>query len=301
MKTYIAILVLLVSVVLGWGQEGFDGKRAFQWLVRQTQLGPRNPGSPGHAACLKMLTEELSRYADQVKTQPFTFYDNQISSTFTMYNIIASFQQDNPSRIMLCAHWDTRPRADRDKPENRQKPILGANDGASGVAVLLELARLLPELNPEVGVDIVLFDGEDYGREGHLEYYCLGSRYFTRNNNQYFPRFAILLDMIGDKELEIPIEGYSRDYAPDVVELVWNTAEELGYTQFSRRFQGYVFDDHVILNQGGIPAIDLIDFAYPDLSNRYWHTLQDTPDKCSPNSLQAVGDVLVEVLKKLTP
>ncbi len=301
MKILINIGLVCLLIFSAMASDSFDGEKAFQWIIRQTELGPRNPGSPGHAACLELLQNELQKYAGKVELQPFTFYDPKISSTFTMYNIIASFQPENPSRIMLCAHWDTRPRADRDKPENRNKPILGANDGASGVAVLMEIARLLPRRNPPVGVDIVLFDGEDYGREGELDNYCLGSRYFVQNNTRFFPRFAILLDMIGDAELEIPIEGYSRDYAPDVVELVWSTAEELGYTQFTRRFQGYVFDDHVILNRGGIRAIDLIDFGYPDLSNRYWHTLQDTPDKCSPESLQAVGDVLMQVIENLSP
>jgi Zn-dependent M28 family amino/carboxypeptidase len=173
---------------------------------------------------------------------------------------------------------------------------LGANDGASGVAVLLEIARQIHEIEPPVGIDIVFFDGEDYGREGDLDNYCLGSRYFTANNVKYFPKFAILLDMIGDAQLSIPVEGYSKNYAPTVVEMVWNIAEKLGIYQFQREVRGYVFDDHVILNEGGIPAIDIIDFEYPDFSHRYWHTLEDTPDKCSPRSLKVVGDVLMELI-----
>lgn len=295
----IAIFMLLAGLVQA--AEPFDGARAFAWLVRQTDLGPRNPGSKGHRQCLQMLQNGLREQGARVELQPFIHYDQTLKTTFTMTNIIASFQPQNSNRILLCAHWDTRPWADRDRPENRDKPILGANDGASGVAVLMEIARLLHQEPPAIGVDLVLFDGEDYGREGELENYCLGSRYFTANNQRFFPRFAILLDMIGDAQLSIPVEGYSRDYAPDIVELVWGTAERLGYPQFTRDFQGYVFDDHYILNQGGIRAIDLIDFAYPDRSNRYWHTLQDTPDKCSPHSLKVVGDVLMQVIRETAP
>jgi len=192
----------------------FNGEKAFQWILRQTELGPRNPGSEGHQKCLNLLKKTLENYGASVQLQPFIFYDAKNSQTFTLTNIIGSFYPENASRILLCAHWDTRPYADKDKPENINKPILGANDGASGVAVLLEMARLLSVHNPPVGVDIVFFDGEDYGEEGNLDYYCLGSRYFVQNNNQFFPHFAILLDMVGDAQLQLPIEGYSQNYAP---------------------------------------------------------------------------------------
>jgi glutaminyl-peptide cyclotransferase len=279
-----------------YGQINFSGEKAFDYLIMQTDLGPRNPGSKGHVSCLELLTNELKKSGAKVQLQPFMHYDSHEGKTLNMTNIIGSFQIDKMSRIILCAHWDTRPMADRDTPENENKPIIGANDGASGVAVLLEIARQISINPPPVGIDIVFFDGEDYGKEGELENYCLGSRYFVANNKSYFPKYAILLDMIGDAQLEVPIEGYSKQYLPELVEQVWTVAANLGYSQFIPEVRHYVFDDHVILNSGGIPAIDIIDFGYPDQSHRYWHTLEDTVDKCSPQSLKVIGDVLMEII-----
>ncbi|MFZ0389043.1 MAG: M28 family peptidase [Calditrichia bacterium] len=283
------------------GAAGFDGQKAFSWIEKQCGLGPRNPGSPGHQAALKMLKDELSSRGAEVVLQPFMHYDQEKAVTLTMNNIVASFFPENKNRIMLCAHWDTRPFADQEKGEKANIPILGANDGASGVAVLLEISRIIQQKKPPVGIDIVLFDGEDYGREGHLENYCLGSQYFAENNSKYYPQFAILLDMVGDANLEIPIEGYSYQFAPRVVDRVWRAAQELGAYEFVPVVQGYVYDDHIPLNQAGIPAIDIIDFAYPDNSHRYWHTLEDTPDKCSAASLQVVGDVVLKVIYEMLP
>ena len=223
-------------------------------------------------------------------------YDQEKGEVLNMTNIIGSFYPEKVTRLILCAHWDTRPFADRDRPRNQHLPILGANDGASGVAVLLEMARQIQQAEPPVGIDIVLFDGEDYGREGDLDNYCLGSRYFVANNVKYFPKYAVLLDMIGDAQLSLPVEGYSKHYAPAVVQQVWTIAEKLGIYQFESEVRNYVFDDHVILNEGGIPAIDIIDFEYPNTSHRFWHTLEDTPDKCSAKSLKVVGDVLMELI-----
>ncbi len=298
-------LFLCVFMLL-WNQNSvaatvFDGDSAYQYLLMQTDLGPRNPGSEGHRQCLKMLSDRLTENGASVSMQPFMHYDAFLEKSYTMTNIIGSFQPENASRILLCAHWDTRPFADRDRPENQNTPILGANDGASGVAVLLELSRHIGNNPPPVGIDIVLFDGEDYGREGNLENYCLGSRQFIDVNDRYFPRFAILLDMVGDAQLQLPIEGYSSQFEPDLVNRIWNTAAELGIYEFIPIERYYVFDDHVILNQGGIPAIDIIDFEYPDESNRYWHTLEDTPDKCSARSLKKVGDVLLQFIYNLEP
>jgi Zn-dependent M28 family amino/carboxypeptidase len=204
---------------------------------------------------------------------------------------------------LLCAHWDTRPRAEQDPDKSkRNKPILGANDGASGVAVLLELASLLRTKAPPIGIDIALFDGEDYGAEGDHANYLLGSRYFAKNRpSSYLPRFGVLLDMVGDKNLELPKEGFSVRYAPGVVNLVWSTARELGISQFVDAAGEDIIDDHLPLNEAGIPTIDLIDFNYPDPTNRFWHTHQDIPENCSPESLEAVGAVLVHVLYGLKP
>ncbi len=271
----------------------FNEQRAFQYLLKQVAFGPRNPNSTGHQQCLKFLHQEFSQLADTVLLQPFEWYDAHFKKRLKLTNVIARFQPNNPRRIFLAAHWDTRPRADMDRPENKNKPILGANDGASGVAVLLEVAHALKQRVPAIGVDLILFDGEDYGRQGHLEEYFLGSRYFAKHYQRlnFSHEFGILIDMIGDAQLTIKREGYSVTHLPWLVDRVWKTAQSMGYYEFSDEFLGYVDDDHVPLLKKGIPCINIIDFEYP-----YWHTLEDTPDKCSPQSLGVVGRVLLEVI-----
>ena len=279
----------------------FDPASAFNFLVQQTDFGPRNPNSYGHEQCLYYLQHVLSGYADTVELQKFDVpgYDGIM---LHLTNIIAHFNMKSNTRVLLTAHWDTRPRADQQKGPGADKPILGANDGASGVAVLLEMARDFKIDPPPVGVDMIFWDGEDYGKEGDLDYYFLGSKYWAATKKiSYYPIFSINLDMVGDKELSIPKEQYSEQFAPDVVDLVWNTASEMGISQFSNTVDGAISDDHLSLQNIGIKAIDVIDFAYPDATNRYWHTLQDTPDKCSGASLGAVGRVLLQVLYRKIP
>ncbi len=275
----------------------YNGESAFAYLVKQTSFGPRNPNSPGHRQCLDYLATTLRQFADDVQLQPFTHqgYDGKM---LYLTNVIARFLPDRRDRILLCAHWDTRPRADQDlDPAKRSQPILGANDGASGVAVLLELAAMFKKNPPPVGVDIVLFDGEDYGMEGDLKNYFLGATYFARNKpSDYLPQFGILLDMVGDASLEIPREGHSVRYAPDVVDRVWSIAKGLGFWQFVDDVEEAISDDHLVLNEAGIKTIDVIDFNYPDRSNRFWHTHEDVPEHCSPNSLEVVGTVLIHVV-----
>lgn len=270
----------------------FDGSRAFAALKAQTDFGPRTPNSDAHKKCLAYLAAELERSAESVVKQSFTItgYNNE---TLPLTNIFASFNKQAPKRVLLLAHWDSRPRADQDPNEaNRSKPVLGANDGASGVAVLLELARLMKQMPPAIGVDLLLVDGEDYGKSSDLEKYFLGAKYFTKTMpRDYKPLFGILLDMIGDADLRIPMEQNSMKLAPQVLSMVWSAAQELGVSQFASVPGEQIEDDHLALNEAGIPTIDLIDFQYP-----YWHTVEDTPDKCSPESLEAVGKVLVHVL-----
>jgi glutaminyl-peptide cyclotransferase len=280
----------------------FSGSRAFDLLLKQTSLGPRNPESAGHRNCLQFLLSSLQSTAEEVRTQEF-IHTGYGGEKLHLTNIIASFRPAAVSRILLCAHWDTRPRAERDEDKTKQHlPILGANDGASGVAVLLEIAAVLKATPPPVGVDIVLFDGEDYGKEGDIDRYLLGSRHFARNRpTSYAPAYGILLDMVGDANLEIPKEQHSLRSAPDVMNTVWRTARELGITQFSDEIGDEILDDHVPLNEVGIKTVDLIDFAYPDASHRYWHTHNDTPEHCSAESLGAVGTVLTHVIYRSTP
>ncbi len=279
----------------------FDGNSAYSFLVKQCDFGPRNPNSGGHEKCLAYLQEQFSLYADSVGLQSFTVpgYDGTV---LRLTNVIASFNLRAKTRVLISAHWDTRPRNDQEKTGPVDKPILGANDGASGVAVLLEMARCFKRNPPPEGVDLICWDGEDYGKEGSLDYYFLGSKYWAATKPfSYFPVFAVLLDMVGDKELTLPKEYNSMQYAPDVVNLIWNTAAEMGVSQFVDRVGDPISDDHLMLDNVGIKSIDIIDFAYPDQSNRYWHTLEDTPDKCSGGSLAAVGKVLIQVLYRKIP
>jgi glutaminyl-peptide cyclotransferase len=275
----------------------FSGKEAFSYLTAQTNFGPRNPNSVGHRNCLDYLVGELRRFADAVNRQDFTHTGSR-GEEIRLTNVIASFNLAATNRVMLAAHWDTRPWADQDSdPSKRNKPVIGANDGASGVAVLLEVAKLIKQSPPPIGVDILLFDGEDLGRNNDLTNFALGSKHFASHKSPTFnPQYGVLLDMIGDAQLEIKKEQNSVRYAPDVVDYVWSVAQRLGILQFVSESGPYVYDDHIPLNEAGIKTIDLIDFDYPDRSNRYWHTSEDTPDKCSPASLQAVGTLLVHLI-----
>jgi hypothetical protein len=275
----------------------FDGKKALGFLQAQTDFGPRDAGSQGHEACLHYLQHQMKEFADTVRLQAFTArgYDG---TELHFTNVVSSFNPGATTRILLLAHWDSRPRADQDPdPSKRNQAILGANDGASGVAVLMEIARHLRSHPPAIGVDILFDDGEDYGKEGDTRNYLLGTRYFSKHLPPGFnPRFGILLDMVGDRQLELQKEPYSLQYAADVVDLVWSAATDLGVYQFTSAVQRAVLDDHLPLNEVGIKTIDIIDFNYPDTSNRFWHTTNDTPDKCSPESLEAVGKVLTYVI-----
>ena len=192
--------------------------------------------------------------------------------------------------VLLAAHWDTRPIADHDpKPENRETPILGANDGASGVAVLLELARVFKTHPPPRRVVIVLFDGEDYGKTADDMF--IGSRFFARNLGKWKPDYGILLDMVGDKNLTLPIEANSWNANRAFTAAIWNRAAALGLAPFQQRLGPAIMDDHVPLIKVGIPMVDIIDFDYP-----YWHTIEDTVDKCSPKSLEVVATLVISVV-----
>lgn len=268
----------------------FDGAKAMDWLQRQVAMGPRVPGTPPHAAVQKMLAGALG---DRTQTQAFTHATAQ--GDVAMANIIGQYGPTTGSRILLCAHWDTRPFADQDPtPANQSKPIPGANDGASGVAVLLELSRLFRASPPPVGVTIVLFDGEDWGRT--LQEMFLGARYFAEHQVGGAFRYGILLDMIGDSDLQIFREQNSQDRARAVVDRVWKAAADLHCGSFRDSVKYAIEDDHLPLLDKGIPTIDVIDFDYPP-----WHTLQDTVDKCSSQSLKAVGDVLRRVVYSEQP
>jgi len=271
----------------------FNEQNAFQHLEKQCQFGARVPGTDAHLKCRDYLDATLRKYADRVMQQPFKATMEQGKSPVTCYNIIANFHSDKARRVLLCAHWDTRPWADRDPdPANHKKPVPGANDGASGVAVLLEIAKIISAAPPKYGIDIVFFDAEDFGSYGQNETWALGSKQFAQHTvKTYHPEFAILLDLIGDADQQLYIEQNSYRYARKIVDRVWNIAEQLGIVEFIPEVKFDVYDDHLNLLEIGIPSIDIIDFEY-----KYWHTIEDTPDKCSQRSLGNVGKVLIGLL-----
>lgn len=281
----------------------FNSDSAYSFVEKQVNFGPRNPNTASHRQTKAFLMDKLRSYAGQrsVFTQEFTEkgYDGE---TLELSNIIAAFNTQSSDRIMICAHWDTRPRADKDSVRQDQ-PILGADDGASGVGVILELARLMSERLPNIGVDLVLFDGEDYGKEGSLDKYFLGSRYWANNPPVpgYKPRFGILLDMVGGEGARFPKEQYSMQYAPALVNELWTIADNKGYGDYFVDQKGIaISDDHVVINRIlNIPTIDIIRHN-PDAENLqfapYWHTHRDNMDIISKETLQAVGDVMVELI-----
>lgn len=268
----------------------FDENKAFAILKKQCDFGPRPVGTESHERTKGYLVQEMKQYADSVTLQEFNCILHGKQEKLT--NIIGRFGDAGKPAILLCAHWDTRPIADMEKdPSKREQPIIGANDGASGVAVLLELARIFKQIPPPIPIMMVLFDGEDYGPSADDMF--LGSTHFAANlERDTSLKYGILLDMIGDANLGIYREGYSENGARNVNDIVWGTAKKLGYQRyFLDRVKYTINDDHVPLLKAGVKCIDLIDFDYP-----YWHTTSDTADKCSPNSLKIVGNLLKELI-----
>jgi len=256
---------------------GFDGERAYSDVKYQVSLGPRIPGTTGQDQILKWLNEELTQYKWDVELQVHEIKGKTIT------NLIASRGEDG-QYILLGAHYDTRIFADLDPdPELRNSPVPGANDGGSGVAVLLEMARILPDDLP-MPVQIVFFDAEDNGGIGDWDW-ILGSRAFVQQL-EIPPEAAIIVDMVGDADLNIYKEHNSND---DLMEQIWEKARLLGYDEvFLSEYKFSVLDDHTPFIEAGIPAVDIIDLDYP-----YWHTTADTEDKVSVESLQIVGDTLL--------
>ena len=276
----------------------FDKGNAFRYLVEQCEFGPRNPGSNGYKQCLDYLQKTLSGFADTIFLQPFVLDDLVNEKSYDLTNIIARFKVGDPQQLLIGAHWDTRPWADEDPDtEKRNDPIIGANDGASGVAVILELARILNASPPPIGITLVLFDGEDMGRSGTPKSYAQGSLAFAKDLPIEKPDEAIILDMIGDAELHIPIERYSYQQNRQLVKKLWGLAKVLSLDAFESRIEYSIYDDHVPLwAEAEIPAVDIIDFNYPNSYANYWHTTQDLPENCSAESLGQVGTLLVHYI-----
>ena len=282
------------------GMMEFDGQLADTLVQRQVAFGPRVPGTAAHAEALAWMTAFLETRAEVTEQMPFT-HVTQEGETLSLTNVWASFKPEAASRVLVVAHWDTRPVGEKAaNVADRDNPIPGANDGASGVAIVLAIADALAERPPEVGVDLLLTDGEDWGHDPvtlatFTPDMFLGARHFAEvRGATYRPLYGILLDLVGDQEPRFPQEGFSRQFAPEVVARVWDLAQELGYGAVFTASPGQpITDDHVPLNEAGIRTINIIDFDYP-----FWHTPKDTIDKVSSGTLEIVGDVVLTTIRR---
>ena len=274
----------------------------YHYVASQVNFGPRYVNSDGHRSCRDWLADKFRSFGWEVQLQDFQAkaYTGEILNGS---NIIASWNPQASRRILLCAHWDTRHIADYDQDESRRdEPILGADDGGSGVAVLLEIARLVPQQGVTSGIDIVLFDAEDYGNDDGTdsESWGLGSQHWSKNLHKpgYTAEFGILLDMVGSKGARFPKEGISMEFAPQIVEKVWRTARSMGYGHmFVNDRDGYITDDHLFVNMNArIPTIDIINRRANQEFGVHWHTHMDDLNVIDKNTLRAVAKVVQRVV-----
>lgn len=292
----------------------FNADSAYRYVENQTLYGPRVPNTDAHKACRNYLVSSLRSFGANVieQTADLTAYNGNILKST---NIIAVFQPEKTNRILLCAHWDSRPWADNDaNKDNWHTPILGANDGASGVGVLMEIARILGQQAakknnlPNSGIDIILFDAEDYGTPkfnngpDNEDSWCLGTQYWAKNPHtaNYKAKYGILLDMVGGKAATFQQEYFSSNYAPEILQKVWEIGASLGHNTYFKPIQGgAITDDHIYVNRlAHIPCIDIIDYD-PDSNSGfvpYWHTLDDTMKNIDKNTLKAVGETLLKMI-----
>ncbi len=285
----------------------FNADSAYSYIERQVAFGPRVPNTAAHKACAAWLEASFKRFTPNVVVQRANLraFDGTMLDS---RNIIAVFNPEIQSRVLLCAHWDSRPWADHDPdPANRKKPVPAANDGGSGVGVLLEIARQMSLHNPGLGVDIVLFDSEDYGEPQEMQgtnedSWGLGSQYWSKNPHVpgYSARYGILLDMVGAKGATFTMEGTSMNFAPDIMRRVWDVAHRLGYEEyFLTKKTGNLIDDHVYVNQNlRIPTIDIIDYDQEREKGffDYWHTINDDMSHISKETLHAAGHTVLTVV-----
>lgn len=294
----------------------FNADSAYAFTKAQCDFGPRDMNSRGHDLCGEWIVSKFKEYGCKVTTQTATLagYDG---TKLRSRNIMASINPEATTRILLCAHWDSRPWADNDPDSaNWRKPILAANDAASGVAVMLELARIIGKskdekaFNKQLGIDFVCFDAEDWGTPqwadvaDNADSWALGAQYWSMNLPQgYEARYGILLDMVGGIGAKFYREGMSMQYAPEIVKKVWRAAREVGFgSYFPKEDGGVITDDHVPVNQfAKIPTIDIIPY-YADCQQSSfgptWHTLADNMENIDKNTLKAVGQTLVQVIYK---
>ena len=313
MKNSAIILTLLYVVLSCGGRKAssttpatdvvtpeFCADSAYNYIKAQTDFGPRVPNTDAQQNCAAWLMTKLKEFGAETFLQGFetvTFDKTRIRG----YNIIGSYNPESPTRIILCSHWDSRPWADNDPdPANWMKPVDAANDGASGVAVLLQLARQLKESGTTLGIDIVLVDAEDMGENDNEDSWGLGAQYWAEHPHVagYKPLFGILLDMVGSEDATFTREYYSMQYANGFVDLVWKCAAG---SHFINAQGGAVTDDHIFINRAGIPCIDIIDMR-SDSETGFcpeWHTVDDTIGNISPATLAEVGQTLLNVIAQL--
>lgn len=311
MRILLAAIAIATPLAVGCDAQGaktdFDAKAAIAYVQAQVAFGPRVPGSPAAKRAGDWIIDEMRKRADTVLVQQWTHVTRQ-GDTLPLRNIIARFKPDATERILYITHWDTRPKADDDPVlGNRTASFDGANDGASGVGLFVAIADRLKATPPNSGVDLLFVDGEDWGdfggyEDGGAPDVLIGSSYFAKHlpDSNYTPIFGVLFDMIGDASLSIQREGNSVAKAPEVVQRVWQTASELGYSKvFLPQDGGPITDDHVPLQDAGLRVIDVIDYTWTLSDGRnYHHTTFDTLDKLSEKSFQAVGDVALALLRK---
>jgi glutaminyl-peptide cyclotransferase len=276
----------------------FDGQRAYGYLKQICEIGPRTAGSEANTRQRKLVADHFAKNGATVREQPFRAAHPMTGEPLVMANLIGSWNPKTLQRVVIGAHYDTRPHPDQEVDPNRQNlPFIGANDGASGVALLMEIANHLTDLETHWGVDLVLFDGEElvFGNDPYVGEYFLGSEEFARQYSHQVAarrtamRYAngMVLDMVGGKNLRIKKEPNSLEGAPELVREVWGVAGALKVKSFLSDRGREVRDDHLALNRAGIPTIDIIDFEYP-----YWHKADDLPENCSAESLAEVGRVV---------
>ncbi|MGE3806438.1 MAG: M28 family peptidase [Gemmataceae bacterium] len=281
----------------------FDAERSMKYLKDICAIGPRISATDGMAKQQDMLKKHFEALGGTVTLQKFTAKQVSQKQPVEMANMIVSWNPQAKRRYIICSHYDTRPIADQeDDPRNWTKPFVSANDGGSGVALMMELAHHMKDLDLKIGVDFVLFDGEEYIFERGDDVYFFGSKHFAKNIRKERPgqQFvaAILLDMIAGKQPRFLIEQNSMMRAGRLVESVWGLANQIGIREFENQRGFEISDDHVALNANGIPAIDIIDFNYMEGPNPHWHRLSDTPENCSGESMQKVARVLIAWLKR---
>jgi hypothetical protein len=295
-------LCLLLSLVLLFACRDaeprvreFDGTAAFRYIETQVGFGPRVPGTAAHRAMAEWLDSLLHARADTVVVQRWEHVTTG-GDTLPLVNFLARYNPAAEKRLLFLAHWDSRPTADAPASRDSTVPVPGANDGGSGVALLLGVMDVLQRRAPSIGVDLLFVDGEDYGDfTATPQDVLIGSRHYAANQPAgAAPIYAVLFDLVADRELQIYQEGNSLIGAPEVVNLVWDTAKDLGYGgTFVASPRHTLIDDHLELQKAGLRAIDVVDFDYPA-----WHTPEDTIDKVSAASLQIVGDVAVALIRR---